>query len=199
LETSPWESVANANLVSDLLSSQLTRNSPHVRRSDEFADYAKVSFTAGRPIADAARDLTKRIFEDFQFDAQATTVSTPVEEVFRNRRGVCQDFAHFQIACLRSLNLPARYVSGYLRTVPPPGQQRLVGADVSHAWVSLYCGPESWFDFDPTNNLVPETDHVSIGWGRDYADVCPIQGVFTGGGSTLMRVSVDVAPMGSAE
>ena len=194
-ETTPaWETIANADLGSDLLASQLRWNSPHVRKSRALADYSLVSFTKDRPIAVAAVDLTRRIFEDFAFDPQATTVSTPVEEVFNNRKGVCQDFAHLQIACLRSLNLPARYVSGYLRTEPPPGQQRLIGADASHAWVSLYCGPDSWFDFDPTNNLVPETDHISIAWGRDYADVCPIQGVFTGGGNTLMRVSVDVAP-----
>ena len=111
--------------------------------------------------------------EDFQFDPNATTVSTPVEEVFQKKAGVCQDFAHFQIACFRSLGLPARYISGYLRTIPPPGQSRMVGADASHAWASVYCGPAGWFDFDPTNNLVPETDHITIGWGRDYSDICP--------------------------
>jgi len=197
-KTPAWETIANANLVNDLMASQLVRNSPHVRRSDELAQYALVSFTKDRPIAEAALDLTRRIFEDFEFDPLATTVSTPVEEVFRNRRGVCQDFAHFQIGCFRSLNLPARYVSGYLRTVPPLGQTRLVGADASHAWVSVYSGTDQWIDFDPTNNVVPQTDHISIAWGRDYADVCPIQGVFTGGGQTLMRVSVDVAPRDAA-
>jgi transglutaminase-like putative cysteine protease len=140
-------------------------------------------------------ELTERIHEDFEFDPEATIVSTPVEEVFEKKAGVCQDFAHLQIACLRSLNLPARYVSGYLRTYPPPGKPRLVGADASHAWVGAYCGSEiGWVDFDPTNNVIPSLDHVTIGWGRDYADVCPIQGVFTGGGKTLMHVSVDVNP-----
>jgi transglutaminase-like putative cysteine protease len=193
--TPAWETIAELNLETDLLATHFSRNSPHVRTSDLIENYARVSFTGGRPIAEAASDLTRRIFEDFEFDAEATTVSTPVEDVFKKRAGVCQDFAHFQIACFRSLNLPARYVSGYLRTVPPPGQTRLVGADASHAWTSVYCGESGWFDFDPTNNLIPATDHITIGWGRDYSDVCPIQGVFTGGGQTIMKVSVDVAPV----
>ena len=195
--TPRWEDIASLRPGNDLLAYHLSQNSPRVSRNETVAQYARLSFTPGRPIAAAARDLTRRIFEDFEFDTEATTVSTPVEEVFRKKAGVCQDFAHFQIACLRSLNLPARYVSGYLRTIPPPGQKRLIGADASHAWVSLYCGNDGWFDFDPTNNLVPETDHITIGWGRDYSDVCPIQGVFTGGGQTVMKVSVDVAPIDS--
>ncbi len=179
----------------DLLSTQLAFDSMHIRSRPEFGKYAKVSFTHNRPIVEAAIELTSRIHEDFKFDPEATVVSTPVEEVFQKKAGVCQDFAHFQIACLRSLNLPARYVSGYLRTYPPPGKPRLVGADASHAWVGVYCGPEiGWLDFDPTNDVIPSLDHVTIGWGRDYADVCPIQGVFTGGGKTLMSVSVDVEP-----
>ena len=179
----------------DLISTQLAFDSMHIRSRPEFARYAKISFTDGRPIVEAATELTHRINEDFDFDPEATIVSTPVEEVFQKKAGVCQDFAHFQIACLRSLDLPARYVSGYLRTTPPPGKARLVGADASHAWVGIYCGTEiGWMDFDPTNDVIPALDHVTIGWGRDYADVCPIQGVFTGGGKTLMSVSVDVEP-----
>lgn len=193
--TPAWETIARLNLETDLLASHFSRNSPHIRGNEMIANYARGSFTPGRPIADAAFDLTSRIFEDFEFDAKATTVSSPVEEVFRKKAGVCQDFAHFQIACIRSLNLPSRYVSGYLRTIPPPGKPRLTGADASHAWVSVYCGEAGWFDFDPTNNLMPGTDHISIGWGRDYSDVCPIQGVFTGGGKTVMNVSVDVIPV----
>ena len=196
LDSTPaWEEIAKLNLETDLLAAHLSRNSPHVRSSDRIANYAQVSFTKGRPIAEAARDLTRRIFEDFEFDPEATTVSTPVEAVFEQRRGVCQDFAHFQIACFRSLNLPSRYVSGYLRTIPPPGESRLVGADASHAWVSVFCGEAGWFDFDPTNNLMPATNHITIGWGRDYSDVCPIQGVFTGGGRAVMNVAVDVVPV----
>jgi len=192
--TPAWESVA-ASAQTDLLASHLTRISPHVRFNAEMKAYAKESFPAGCPIAEGSLSLTRRIFDDFDFDPGATTISTPVEEVFKKRSGVCQDFAHFQIACLRSLGLPARYVSGYLRTLPPPGKPRLVGADASHAWVSVFCGKDGWFDFDPTNNVMPATDHITIGWGRDYSDVCPIQGVFTGGGQTVMKVAVDVLPV----
>ena len=193
--TPAWEEIARLNLETDLLAAHFSKNSPHIRSNELTARYAKTSFTPGRPIAEAALDLTKRIFEDFEFDPDATTVSTPVEEVFQKRSGVCQDFAHMQIACFRSLNLPSRYVSGYIRTIPPPGKERLVGADASHAWASVFCGNAGWFDFDPTNNLIPQTDHITIAWGRDYSDVCPIQGVFTGGGQTVMKVSVDVAPV----
>jgi transglutaminase-like putative cysteine protease len=140
-------------------------------------------------------ELTGRVFGDFKFDPRATTISTPVEEVFANRKGVCQDFAHFQIACLRSIGVPARYVSGYLRTIPPPGKTRLVGADASHAWISVFCGDLGWIDFDPTNNVSPGIDHITVAWGRDYRDVCPIQGVFVGGGSHTLSISVDVAPL----
>lgn len=193
--TPAWESIADSPGRSDLLAAHLTQTSPHIRFNAAIKAYASESFTAGRPIAEASLDLTRRIFEDFEFDPGATTISTPVEEVFKKRSGVCQDFAHFQIACLRSLNIPARYVSGYLRTLPPPGKPRLIGADASHAWVSVYCGEAGWFDYDPTNNVIPGTDHITIGWGRDYSDVCPIQGVFTGGGETVMRVAVDVLPV----
>ncbi|MEM7783143.1 MAG: transglutaminase family protein [Planctomycetota bacterium] len=193
-KTPPWEDVANMESSSNLEVAHFAHNSARVRSGVEAELYARKSFLPGRPIAEATLELTQRIFEDFDFDSHATTVSTPVEEVFRKKAGVCQDFAHLQLACLRSLNLPARYISGYLRTIPPPGQSRLVGADASHAWISVYCGDYGWFDFDPTNNLVPQTDHITIGWGRDYSDICPIQGVFTGGGQTTMTVSVDVIP-----
>ena len=163
--------------------------------SAAFSDYARVSFTTGRPIGEATFDLTNRIYEDFKYDPRATTVSTPVREVFEKRAGVCQDFAHLQISCLRSLGLPARYVSGYLRTIPPKGKPRLVGADQSHAWISVYCGEQGWIDFDPTNKMIPSTDHITLAYGRDYNDVCPIQGVFVGGGEQNMTVSVDVLPL----
>lgn len=165
-----------------------------VPRNPLFAEYALASFTKGRPIVDAGIDLTRRVFEGFKYDPRATTVSTPVDVVFKQRAGVCQDFAHLQVACLRSMGLAARYVSGYLRTIPPPGKERLIGNDQSHAWLSLYCGDEiGWVDFDPTNNIIPATDHITIGWGQDYSDLCPIQGVFVGGGKNRMDVSVDVA------
>lgn len=168
--------------------------SAHVPRNATLRDYAAISFTPGRPILDAARDLTSRIYADFKYDPRATTISTPVLDAFNARAGVCQDFAHLQIACLRSLGLAARYVSGYLRTIPPPGKARLVGADASHAWLSVYCGPVGWVDFDPTNDCIPGTDHITVAIGRDYADISPIQGVFVGGGSHTMVVSVDVEP-----
>ena len=195
-QTPAWEEIAKLNLATDLLAAHFSKDSPRVACSEATEKYARQSFTVGRPIAEAAHDLTERIYNDFEFDTNATTVSTPISEVLQKRAGVCQDFAHFQIACFRSLNIPARYISGYIRTIPPEGKPRLIGADASHAWASVYCGQEiGWFDFDPTNNLIPETDHITIGWGRDYSDICPIQGVFTGGGQTVMKVSVDVAPV----
>lgn len=171
-------------------------NSSRIKASPEFVDYARVSFPAGRPILEAVLELTQRIFEDYSYDTAATHVGTPTEEAFALKRGVCQDFAHIQIACLRSLGLSARYVSGYLRTHPLPGLPRLVGADQSHAWVSVYCGQQlGWVDVDPTNNKLCDADHIPIAWGRDYDDVVPIRGVFLGGGQHSISVSVDVNPL----
>ena len=195
LSTPAWDSIAGHIPADDLLAQLLVHPSPHIRRSQAFGDYARLSFVPGRPIADAAIDLTSRLFHEYTFDAEATTVSTPIEEVFRNRAGVCQDFAHLQIAMLRSIGLPARYVSGYLRTIPPPGKQRLVGADASHAWISVFCGSAGWLDLDPTNNLVPGTDYATTAIGRDYFDVSPVQGVFVGGGKTVLKASVDMLPL----
>ena len=189
-----WDKLASRTFNSDLMVAQLRFPSRHVVLDDGFRKYAKESFDGGRPIVEAAIELTERIFQDFKFDPKATTVSTPIQEVFEKKAGVCQDFAHFQIACLRSLGIPARYVSGYLRTTPPPGKPRLTGADASHAWVSVYCGDAGWVDFDPTNDVMPELDHITIAWGRDYSDVCPIQGVYTGGGTSTLSVEVDVVP-----
>lgn len=155
-------------------------------------DYAAPSFTPGRPLLEAVLDLSARINADFVFDAHATTVATPLDDVFRLRRGVCQDFARLGIACLRALQLPARYVSGYLETEPPPGSPRLAGADASHAWLAFYCPGIGWVDVDPTNNVLPSTRHITLGWGRDYGDVSPISGVILGGGDHSVMVSVDV-------
>lgn len=174
---------------------QFVLDSPSAITSASLRTYAEPSFPAGRPILEAVRDLTHRIHTDFKYDPRATTVNTPLEEVLELRRGVCQDFAHLQIGCLRSLGLPARYVSGYLRTIPPPGKPRLVGADASHAWLSVFCGGCGWVDVDPTNNCFVNKDHITIAWGRDYTDVCPIKGVFVGGGTHTMAVSVDVEPL----
>jgi transglutaminase-like putative cysteine protease len=171
---------------------QFIYDSPQVAVSRELAEYAAPSFPGGRPWHEAVLDLTARIFRDFVYDPTATNTSTPLAEVLESRRGVCQDFAHLEIGCLRAMGLPARYVSGYLQTTPPPGKPRLVGADASHAWISAWCPEMNWGDFDPTNNVVPNLDHVTLAWGRDYSDVCPIKGVFVGGGQHSMRVSVDV-------
>lgn len=169
--------------------------SRHGRRLPMLAEYARVSFTEQTPILWGAQDLMRRIFEDFTFDAAATDVSTAVETVFKSRRGVCQDFAHLMISALRSLDLPARYVSGYILTHPPPGQPRLQGADASHAWVSLWVPGTGWVDYDPTNNMLARSEHVTLGYGRDYDDISPISGVLLGGGSHSVDVSVDVTPL----
>lgn len=196
--TTPWEEVA-AQLLTDrtepwLDAYQYVFATPRTKFFEALAEYARVSFTPKRPILEAAMDLTSRVHKDFSYDPRATTVQTPIREVFQNRRGVCQDFAQLQIACVRSLGLAARYVSGYLRTHPPPGKPRLVGADASHAWLSVFCGKDGWIALDPTNNVRTSSDHITVAWGRDYNDVCPIQGVIVGGGEHRLSVSVDVAP-----
>lgn len=194
-----WEevlaSLKSRPTESDLFACEFAYDSPRVRISPKLADYAKPSFAANRPILAALADLTSRIHHEFQFDSQATHVHSTVEEVFELRRGVCQDLAHVQIATLRSLGLAARYVSGYLRTYPPAGQPRLVGADASHAWLSVYCGELGWVDIDPTNNLFPDTEHITVAWGRDYDDVPPLRGVYIGGGRHSLSVGVDVLPL----
>jgi transglutaminase-like putative cysteine protease len=174
---------------------QFQFESPRIRIRPEFAAYALESFTPGRPMREALLELTARIYADFRFDSRVTTVRTPTEEVFKKRRGVCQDFAHVQIACLRSINVAARYVSGYLRTFPPPGRARLVGADASHAWVSAYCEGLGWLDVDPTNNVAPSDGHVTLAWGRDYGDVSPLRGLILGGGGHTLKVEVDMEPL----
>jgi transglutaminase-like putative cysteine protease len=174
---------------------QFVFDSPNIRASVELADYARESFRKDTPLLAGARDLTRRIFEDFKFDPRATNVATPLEEVWEKRRGVCQDFAHLGIACLRSLGLPARYVSGYLRTRPPAGKPRLVGADASHAWFRVFCPGMGWLDFDPTNNVQPAEEHIIVAYGRDYGDVSPVAGILTGGGAHEVKVSVDVEPL----
>jgi transglutaminase-like putative cysteine protease len=193
--TPPWELVRDS-LRSDrspaaLEAHQYVFESRYVPRSDELLEYAQPSFPPQRPIAQAALDLTRRIHADFRYDPRATTVATPVHEVLTRRRGVCQDFAHLQIACLRAVGLPARYVSGYLVTTPR-GQARLTGADASHAWVSVYAANAGWIDFDPTNNRIPSDTHVTLAWGRDYDDVSPVRGVILGGGHSTLEVAVDV-------
>ncbi|MGA2030088.1 MAG: transglutaminase family protein [Verrucomicrobiota bacterium] len=172
---------------------QFVFDSPQVRASFDLSDYTLESFPKETPLLVGALDLTRRIFEDFTFDPKATTIATPLEEVLEKRRGVCQDFAHLGIACLRSLGLPARYVSGYLRTRPAEGKERLAGADASHAWFSIFCPNVGWLDFDPTNNLQPGEEHITVAYGRDFSDVSPVAGILTGGGRHEVKVAVDVA------
>lgn len=193
-----WEDVqADVVAQSDprwLEATQFRFDSPRIKSSPMFADYALQSFTPKRSILAAASELNERIYADFKYDSSATDAYTSPEEAFSLRRGVCQDFAQVQIACLRSIGLCARYVSGYLRTEPLAGQKKLIGADQSHAWVSIYCGRESgWVDMDPTNNKLCDNDHIPLAWGRDFNDVVPVRGVFLGGGHHQITVSVDVA------
>lgn len=195
----PWEQVRDDLRVRPtpeaLQSCEFVFGSPRCRTSTEFAEYGRAVFQPGRPLREALAELLQTFHSEFQYDPTATTVFTPVEQVFRQRRGVCQDFAHLMISVLRSLGLAARYVSGYLRTLPPPGKPRLVGADASHAWLSVYGGPQGWIDIDPTNNLFLTANHITIAWGRDYADVAPVKGVYIGGSSPQLKVDVDVCPM----
>jgi transglutaminase-like putative cysteine protease len=189
--TPRWEAVADrAALPLDAL--EFVFGSGSMAAGADLAAYARASFPRERPLLEAVLDLTRRIHEDFTFDREATTVATPLEDVFKSRRGVCQDFARLEIAGLRSLGLPARYISGYLETVPPPNRPRLLGADASHAWLSVYCPEVGWIHVDPTNNLLPSRTHVTVAWGRDYNDVSPIHGVILGGGKHTLRVNVDV-------
>lgn len=180
-------------LEEHLLAREFLLGSPMIRIADRLRDYAAPSFEGARPLLSAVRELTGRIFRDFAYDRNVTTVATPIEEVFDSRRGVCQDFAHLAIGCLRSLGFPARYLSGYVETMPAPGSARLVGADASHAWFSVYAPGEGWVDFDPTNDNMPSARHITTAWGRDYSDVTPLRGViFDGGDAPEMTVAVDV-------
>ena len=177
---------------------QYAFDSPYVASEDDVYDFARASFAPGRPVLAAAMHLTTRIFEEFYYQGAVTDVSTPVSEVLRTRQGVCQDFAHLEIACLHSHGLAARYVSGYLLTRPPDGNERLVGADASHAWISVWCPGIGWVEFDPTNNLIPVDEHITLAWGRDYGDVSPINGFIVGGGDHEVTVAVDVVPVPAA-
>lgn len=192
----PWENVRDLLAVDrrrdSLDAYAMTFQSPLIPEVPGVFDYAAQSFRPGRPVLEAVLDLVDRIYTEFIYDARATEVSTPLSEVLELKRGVCQDFAHFGIACLRSHGLPGRYVSGYLLTRPPPGKPKLVGADASHAWFATFVPEYGWVDFDPTNNLIPEGEHISIAYGRDFSDVTPIRGVILGGGQHQLAVAVDV-------
>lgn len=165
-----------------------------IKRTDKaIRDYAELSFKGNRSVFDAAYELMQRIYTDFDFDTEFSTISTPIEEVMRAKKGVCQDFAQIAIACIRAVGLPARYVSGYIETVPAPGKKKLVGADASHAWFAIFIPGFGWVDFDPTNNQIPKDQHIVVGWGRDYYDVPPLKGVVYGSGQSKLKVAVDIA------
>ncbi|HEY0107285.1 MAG TPA: transglutaminase family protein [Rhizomicrobium sp.] len=198
----PWEQVrTNLGHTQDNAAREAIQflfDSPLTGVRSEIAVYAAASFPRARPVLAGALDLMHRIHEDFQYDTTVTDATTPVERVFQTRSGVCQDLAHVGIASLRALGLAARYVSGYLLTQPPPGQKRLLGADASHAWFSVWAPPFGWVDLDPTNDMRAGEGHVILAWGRDYNDVAPINGIVTGGGDHVVEVGVDVVPVEAA-
>ncbi|MEI6319899.1 MAG: transglutaminase family protein [Pseudomonadota bacterium] len=201
-EGESWETsrgiLMQSSDTESLMARDFVLDSPLVVAQSGLADYADGSFVRGRSLLESVHDLMERIHREFRYDPEFTTLSTPLTQVLEHRRGVCQDFAHLAIGCIRSRGLAARYVSGYIETVPPPGRQRLVGADASHAWFSVFVPGAGWVDFDPTNNQVPETQHITIAWGRDYSDVTPLKGIIFGGGSMTMKVAVDVLNLDTA-
>lgn len=198
--TPPWERVRDLALASADLSAQspvhFLFGSRRVGFSPAIRAYVAESLTPGRPILAAVLDLTRRVQRDFVYDTDATEADTPPEVAFAIKRGVCQDFTHVMISGLRALGLPAAYVSGFLRTIPPPGKARLEGADATHAWVSAWCGREAgWVGFDPTNGILASVDHITLAVGRDYADVSPTDGVVIASGGQELKVAVDVMPV----
>jgi transglutaminase-like putative cysteine protease len=199
-DTPSWEDVAAilsgeaGEAIPD--AAEFCYDSTYISTFDALTRYAALSFPSGRPVLSAAIDLMHRIYHDFTYDPTATTVATALDDVLEDRRGVCQDFAHLGIAALRTMGLAARYVSGYVLTHPAPGKKRLKGADASHAWFSLFIPGSGWIDFDPTNDRLPDIEHVVTAWGRDYDDVSPLRGVVLGGGEHSLKVSVNVEPVG---
>ena len=194
----PWEQcrdeLAAARTAADRGAAEFLFDSPHVPASAALSAFATRIFQPRRPLVEAVRELSSAIHRDFEFDPSATSISTPIDEVLQIRRGVCQDFAHLMIGCLRSAGLAARYVSGYILTNPPPGQPRLIGADGSHAWVSVHMPRLGWTDFDPTNDCQVDREHVTLAWGRDFSDVTPARGVILGGGEQKLATQVTVSP-----
>ncbi len=177
-----------------LLAREFLHDSPLIKVTEALREYARPSFSENNTLLSSVMNLTGRIFKDFTYNPESTTVATPLGDVLEQRSGVCQDFAHLQIACIRAMGFPAKYISGYIETLPAPGEEKLVGADASHAWISVYLPSEGWFEFDPTNNCLAGEQHIITAWGRDYSDVTPLRGVLFGGGeSPRLNISVDVA------
>jgi transglutaminase-like putative cysteine protease len=191
----PWENINNMLNEPGLGNFEARQFIPFTAMTNstkEIHEYAMQSFTPGRSVFEATTDLVQRIYNDFEFKPGFTTLATPLTEVMEQRKGVCQDFAHLGIACMRSIGLPARYVSGYIETIAPEGKEKLAGVDASHAWFSVFIPQSGWIDFDPTNNLITSDQHITIGWGRDYADLAPLKGVILSTGTHQLDVSVDV-------
>ncbi|MBF0266729.1 MAG: transglutaminase family protein [Gammaproteobacteria bacterium] len=189
-----WESVCKEDLdYTQYMIKQYCLDSPLIHIGQQFYDYAKPSFTPKRPLLLAVKELMQRIYEDFEYTPNFTSISTPLQDVMLHKKGVCQDFAHLAIACIRSMGLPAQYVSGYLETLPPPGKPKIVGSDASHAWFAAYDPAFGWVEFDPTNNQQPTNQYIRTAYGRDYSDVTPLKGILFGGSSHQLNVSVDVS------
>lgn len=197
--SSPWDEVANALRYragsAFEAAAEFVYPSPFVPLLPELRDFAEASFPRATPLLQGAIDLMRRIHGDFDYQDGATEIDTPLAQVFSQRRGVCQDYSHVMIGCLRAVGIPARYVSGYLLSQPPKESDRLVGAEASHAWVSVWCPPLGWIDLDPTNNVRVDTSHVTLAMGRDYGDVMPLRGVIQGGGEHTLKVAVSVVPL----
>jgi len=196
LASCPWDQLPS-RLRSDASAASIEArefafDSPLVPLGEELAEFARPSFQPERPLLDAVHDLSKRLHREFVYDPNFTTVATPLLDVLAQRRGVCQDFAHLAIGCVRSMGLPARYVSGYVESVPVPGQPRRPDADASHAWFAVFDPSVGWVDFDPTNDRIVGEQHATLAWGRDYSDVTPLKGVAFGGGMHTLEVMVDV-------
>jgi len=195
------EYLGKANKHDTIEAREFLLNSPMIECSEALADYARPSFAMDRSLKSCVRELTTRIFNEFDYDPQFSTIATPLTEVLKHKKGVCQDFAHLQVGCLRSMGIPAKYVSGYIETLPKPGEQKLVGADATHAWVAYFSPEEGWIEFDPTNDVLAHSDgqHIVTAFGRDYYDVTPVKGVIFGGGeSPVLNVSVDVSRVAEA-
>ncbi|MFT3810636.1 MAG: transglutaminase family protein [Micropepsaceae bacterium] len=200
--TAAWDTVGDTLSIgrsdAEIEAAQFMFDTPLTRAERDLVKYAEADFPAGRPVALAARDLMNRVRRDIKYKPGVTDASTPVDKVFELQAGVCQDQSHVMLAVLRARGLAARYVSGYLMTRPPPGRPKLQGADQSHAWVSVWCPPLGWIDFDPTNGILPDDEHITLAYGRDYADISPISGIMLGGGEHEVEVGVDVAPVEEA-
>lgn len=195
------EYLKKANTHDTIEAREFLMNSPMIECSEALADYARPSFARDRSLKSCVSELTTRIYHEFDYDPQFSTIATPLTEVLKHKKGVCQDFAHLQVGCLRSMGIPAKYVSGYIETLPKPGEKKLVGADATHAWIAYFCPQEGWIEFDPTNDVLADTagQHIVTAFGRDYFDVTPVKGVIFGGGeSPVLNVSVDVSRVTAA-